>query len=665
MNINFMFYDFDLKIVNYVGGIIMENDLNQQIISNLRFSIFIKKFLILNKNTSITSIEIRVEPILFILGVGHLKTMKRFFDFLYYLYNWYYYGDKEDDKKNAEKEINLSKSVKKNISTKIIIPTNLLKFNYLMEVNLNLEKTKIQIFDNFEKYQCPLIICDFSNTFIKYLYNSLPYDVNNFVQALIEMLSNREPTDLNILNMFYYVSLKTLCEIKVFNEKFYNWEPVVEPMGLSIVLSQIDKISRYTKKLTCEKMIDLNISTNLIFVINKIMNKLNENSSFTHKNNNNFLDLNIKKTTHFFRKSINKSSMEIKNVLNNKENINLLEDDKKCEQINNKIYSDLVFNLRKKLVSNKNNGGDEKSFKLMNYLGVNLTFILLDQNNNFFPTKVSTGIKKKLHNLEISNIYFDMNPNYDIENKDRRNIFILYIDSLDYYIEHIDVSSNKISIYKIYPEIMNETIKSKYKHLIQKKAVNLYSDFYLEILVRTKFVKNVKIVIVESNINFYNNTNKNLRIAFVKKGSDKNVINNLINKNKYEKIEKPNEFENILVCNKKDHLRIPLNFILDEYQVYIGIVFCKFIKKEIDQNKNKIGMAIISNFNILTEELKENMSFSEYEEIFTLYSINLKFLYLLGTEYLNMKLENKIAKAVTRQQSDNSDEQQRSSEKRS
>ena len=167
MNINFMFYDFDLKIVNYVGGIIMENDLNQQIISNLRFSIFIKKFLILNKNTSITSIEIRVEPILFILGVGHLKTMKRFFDFLYYLYNWYYYGDKEDDKKNAEKEINLSKSVKKNISTKIIIPTNLLKFNYLMEVNLNLEKTKIQIFDNFEKYQCPLIICDFSNTFIK------------------------------------------------------------------------------------------------------------------------------------------------------------------------------------------------------------------------------------------------------------------------------------------------------------------------------------------------------------------------------------------------------------------------------------------------------------------------------------------------------------------
>jgi len=265
-------------------------------------------------------------------------------------------------------------------------------------------------------------------------------------------------------------------------------------------------------------------------------------------------------------------------------------------------------------------------------------------------------------------MYFETN-NYKRKKFANENSMKIYVNEVDYLIEGVDYSMNKVCIFRIDSqnwkqppnklfEKINGFTRGNSNNKNNSKIENVGKNFYGEILIKTKFIKNAKLIIMESNISFFNNTNHSIRLAFVKSSllankqlnsNDYNNENNqkIINDNNHIDNVKNNTIkdnnnnkninsnsrniialaETIIECKIRNNNRIPLKYIFHNYEVYMSLVFKK-AKKHHDVSHNKIFIS-----NLLNTEY-------EYQEVFRLFSTSLKYIYVLGIDYVNMELQN-------------------------
>merc|ERR1712032_218992 len=111
---------------------------------------------------------------------------------------------------------------------------------------------------------------------MKMITNTIPYDVTNMAQAIVEMISDRKPQNLNICNLYMYLDSYFSIETSYFNERVSDWEPILEPWSGNFRIEQIDKITRQKLEFKSDYMMNFNLSVQSIEVLNTIMKKINQ-----------------------------------------------------------------------------------------------------------------------------------------------------------------------------------------------------------------------------------------------------------------------------------------------------------------------------------------------------------------------------------------------------
>jgi len=745
LNVSFSINDFDMGLEKYIGGLILENDINYKLITDLRFGGYLNKFILNKKNSFVTNANIKIDPILINLGISQIKVFQSFNEQIQKVLKETDESAAKEDKEKEEREkqieliqieelfnknnqqrsitshrvfadniitnknqkntnksdrhdtieqnskmrnqknerkikdtseLNLQSNKQTGVDNKdklsakeeikdIILNTT--SFNQIYDFEVSLEKMKTLIYDDINKLICHLITFEVSNLKTKYIANSKPYDIENFFMFFNEIITNKQSKNFNLYNMFSYLKVKLHLDIKLFNERYNNWEPLVEPFELLCSVHQIDKASKLYFKIICDKMIDINISTNFLFTVNKILKKISKESKYREnlfhnqfiKKKRTYKSLINKISFKEMEKSIKKNKND-NNIKNNE--INFKEDsviinnpNSNANNSNTKQYLGVVDNLKNYLFT-KNLGekkSERRNIEFVNKTGIDLTCVLLDKTEQREILKVIPEYDSiNFFKEDISDKYFETLNEY--EKILKKNLMKIYINEKDYIIDDIDFTLNKVSIYRIDSQNWKQPSDDLFEKLNgfkRNKSNNMRFDvsknnFYAEILVKTKLIKDRKLIILESNINFYNNTNYPIRLAFIKSGTllseDCISVDKNINKNTNINSQKLlHASEKILKCENKNHLKVPLKFIFNKYEVYMGVVF-KRMKKLRDVKEFQFDTKDDKNININRDNYFSNNFNLEYDfqEVFKLYCSSLKFIYILGIDYLNMEIDN-------------------------
>jgi len=319
LHLNVMLFNIDFDMYNVSNDQILFNLLNDKILSNSRITVFVKSFLIPQKKSDIMSVDINFEPITMIIGFRQVRIIK---DLLEIMNNSLYPKKVEDDdiyfnqsnqkwlgnnkvnkdsnSLNKENAGNIKKSMKdsnenllslseisddnksklnnskyeEHLSQKISkidrkiedqIKYNTTLFNNLFDLNFVLEKATIKLIDNTGDYEKPLTMIELSKISTKMITNSQPYDIDNMCQAIVEMISERKPKNLNICNLYSYLDAYFSIEMSSFNERVSDWEPILEPWTGNFRIEQIDKITRKKMEFRSDFIMNFNLSFKLSF----------------------------------------------------------------------------------------------------------------------------------------------------------------------------------------------------------------------------------------------------------------------------------------------------------------------------------------------------------------------------------------------------------------
>ena len=317
LNLNLMIFNVDFDVVNFVNNNFVQNKSENKILSNSRITLQMKNFLILEKDTNVTNVELHVEPISMIIGfrqvnvvlqfansfsqfsVDIVKSIQAESDSQEILNKTNTVNDAEvfypavdeqnlimrkslakEDKEYQQYQSKLKKKIDE-LNTKLEnqIMDNTTHFNGLFDVNFKLDKAIIKLIDNTGYYEVPLAKIELSKISFKFIQNSDPRDSDNMAQALIEMMTRREMSDYNIYNLFKYMDSCFNLEVLSYNEKVSDWEPIMEPWNATVKMTQVSKVTRLKIDFNSDLFLNLNLSFSSVQIFNQMMKKLQEDDS--------------------------------------------------------------------------------------------------------------------------------------------------------------------------------------------------------------------------------------------------------------------------------------------------------------------------------------------------------------------------------------------------
>jgi len=620
--VNMMIFNIDFDMYNVANQQILFNLLNEKILSNSRITIFVKSFLLPEKNSEIMTVEFKVEPITMIIGFRQVRILK---DLMENLNNSLYPKKQEEDEYfkgkpkeltrdnykiheldsqinskekiqvDTDKLLNLSEySDDKNLSKKNIsqyddalskklskiekkienqIKYNTALFNQLMDINFVLEKGTIKLIDNTGDYERPLTMIELSKISLKMITNSNPYDVDNMCQAIVEMLSERKPENLNISNLYMFMDTYFTIEMSSFNERVSDWEPILEPWSGNFRIEQIDKITRKKLEFRSDFIMNFNLSVQSVEVLNSILKKINQNE------------------TNWKKEEMKNSQLMANSVENTREHKNII--------------------MKKKI---------DTSLLIENRSGVDLSFYFLANEKKSY--NLMNKYQKSFTKNELSSIYQNLTDEIVVKKKDK---FAFSFDGIPYLLDELDFSYNhfiikKIPIYKenicndstnikndkfivkeskknneLKEKLLKSDEKSLKKDLKNKKddKNNLKTfeendlreiEKFIEVSIKIKNNGLLKVISIESNINIFNNTCFKSKLYFF--NTKANEIEEIYKNGKID----ISKCSGVVGCDPHIGVQIPLNYIIEPHLVFLAT------NLDVNNNTENFNM-IFSDFN--------------------------------------------------------------------
>ena len=450
-NMNLMICESDFDIIFFYPN---HKEIRQdKIISNYRIQYMSKYTYFLSKKNSISNMNILVEPLIITIDLYQLKYSLQFYnDLMKFLFeslymNYVPYIKPEDiiyvkgkpivvkRKKTLAKIIRHVIEMHK-IKKKIYRLYEIRKKTKNLEVitnsfnsiNFQLDKIYITILDtNKEKEKRILLALELSKIFFNKINNSNPNDKTNVSNELISILTNTQMSiDSYIIHkLFKYMNSTFTLELYYYNLEYSDFEPIIEPINIQYLSYQVDKLFRNKTYINIENIINMNVSTNSMKVLNIFMSKYmkdnskeyiedeeNEeeiNTNTKHKSHNNYLHILSKG-----QKNSNEDQEETVIKLSNQTGLFIyfwFDFDRENKiKINNKEIINLsnksIYKTRKnkKLIQKKEPEKNTFSFRILNYeciqrINFNKT------NNLYFKTKINENEndqKYLFYNIKIN-----------------------------------------------------------------------------------------------------------------------------------------------------------------------------------------------------------------------------------------------------------------------
>ena len=275
---------------------------NEKLISNFRMSFYSNSFLYIPTKQSITNSDINLEPLFCKFGVKQMGKLLEFYnDFNSFWFDFNnikyiplmkpeYVIDGvvviEPKKKRTFREcvlrimiaIQIRKGYKmqlKYIKAKYkkknkLKVENISDFNNHYNMNLKFNKIIMTFFDNFSDEKRLLLNVNISQMFMRSISNTVVKDKNNILTIIYEMISGKDlPFEQYIVDtLANYMEIKFNLEINYFNLIINEFEPLMEKIAINYATMQICPFSRKKTILNIDDIINFNISSNAIKVVN-------------------------------------------------------------------------------------------------------------------------------------------------------------------------------------------------------------------------------------------------------------------------------------------------------------------------------------------------------------------------------------------------------------
>ena len=444
-NMNLMIYESDFEII-YFNQKAIRND---KIISNYRIQYRSKYSYLLSKKNSISNMNIIVEPLILNVNLYQLKYLiNLYYDLMKFLFVSLYENyvpflrldkvifvkgkpilmKKRQTIKNIvthvvelnrlkNKIFNLSKKKKKKVNENL---TN--SFN---SINFQLDKIYVNILDdNYysknKKEKRVLLALEMSKIFFNKINNSNPRDKTNISNDLIGIITN-SPFSVDkyiIHNLYNYMNCTFTLELYYYNLEYSDFEPVIEPVNMQYLSFQTNPVFRAKTYLNIENIININVSTNSMKILNIFMSKYSkENPNGIDKDNINETNIIKKKTSDDFLRLISKDSLKneeqeetVIKLINktgvfiyfwfdfDKENKIKIKNNETIHLSNKQIYK---TRKKRKLIQKKESEKNTFSFRILNYEAIQ-KINLNSSDNLYFKTKIENEQKYLYYNLKIN-----------------------------------------------------------------------------------------------------------------------------------------------------------------------------------------------------------------------------------------------------------------------
>ena len=469
---------------------------------------------------------------------------------------------------------------------------NILKLNNTFDVKINIEKALIKIIDDSGYYLQPLLNIEFREPPIKFKLNTNSDSVENISNFLVESISRKEIPlkDYDIKNLALYGEIGFSFSITFYNNRIEDWEPIIEKYEASITLDQIAWFSRLRILYNSNDMLNLNVSFSLLCTVNNILKKI----LYGGEKEPNLIDVASNTDDRIAIEFINLSGIDINCWLDAADNINDenllnkykfdLDSDIKSKYNKKKIKRDKLNKIYKKLTDAQLKIKKDKfSFKVQGFLPITA---------NDFSSNYTTCFKLR---KDTKNRYIDKKISFDIENRGMKEK-----DENDEEIEDYNEENNlilckeKLLIKNEEENIIDTSNKNKDLILINEEN----EEENIEIYIKIRKNGNLKSIVFESNIFFYNNLQVPISLSLISQRDFNNKYNsndNMINHERnYDKI----------IINSGTKISLSLTYLIKKYRVYISFYD--------NSNKEKYSYSLLyENFN----ELRNNYNnFIKYEQ---------------------------------------------------
>ena len=618
----------EFDILNYQNGIYTIEDKCDKILAGFRLCLNIDSLLLLpKKEQTVTIANIGIEPLVFNIGITQIESFINFMPVLNDLfievkkeyddpikefedyqdidldiYNNIYNNLKEKEdfniistsskneiedeqnektkekkkimkymiKKRKKRKKKGNEETKKNLEEKVEI--NLVKFNNTIDVAINIEKILFKIINNSGYYLQPLINIEFRLPPIHFIINTNSDSVTNINNLLMESISRKEIpiNQYEIQNLTIYGKIGFSFSVLFYNNRIDDWEPLIEKYSAYIILDQIAWFSRLRITYYSNDMLNLNISFSILFLINDILKIFLEKNKKVRK----LSDLESDTDDGIAIEFINYTGIEISCWLDAEDNLDwtknyifhLNNKSNNRKKINrsklNKIYQKLTeaqLKIKK----------DKFSFKVQGYLPI---------TSNDFSSNYNTCYKLKKDQNNINNENLIDNKN-DIKITEEKNSLLL---------EELLLPQNEED------NIIDTSSKEKKSNILINED-NEEED--IEIFIKIRKNGNLRSIIFESNIFFYNNLEIPISLSLI---SQKDFIY------KYNSNDNIIEHENSdkLIINSGRRKSLALIYLIKKYRIYISF--------HDNSNKKKYNYSLLyENFNDLKNNYK---NFIQYEK---------------------------------------------------
>ena len=440
-NMNIMIYESNFDIIFFNQKEIN----NDKIILNYRIQYRSKYSYFFSKKNSISNTNIIVEPIILNINLYQLKYLiNLYYDLMKFLYESLYSNyipflkpekviyvkgkpiviNRRSGLKNLfyqVKELNQRKNQQHKKSNKEI-KGNIKNSFYLLD--LKLDKIHINILDdnyNFSKHKKEkriLLALEISKIIMNKIYNSNPKDKINIGNDIIGILTGSQLSIDNYIihNLYNYMICTLTSELYYYNLEYSDFEPIIEPLNMKYLFFQTNPIFRSKTEINIENMINIDITTNFMKVLNifmlKFFNEIDKGNmrgiSIKLKKKSNQLLKMMSKNNIFFEeqeeeviiKLINKTGVLVYFWFDfNNENKIKIKNNEIISLTNKQIYKTLK---RRKLIQKKEHEKNTFSFRIYNYEVIK-QINLNNTDNLYFKTIIDDKQKYILYNLKINN----------------------------------------------------------------------------------------------------------------------------------------------------------------------------------------------------------------------------------------------------------------------
>ena len=500
------------------------------------------------------------------------------------------------------------------------IKSNLDKYSFCQEINGNIDNIDFDICDFFNGQYKSLINLNLSNINFVYFSNKDPKDTKNFTNSLTEMISGQKfpIEEYDPKSLFKYIKMTLTIKMDYFNSNLNQWECFMEPYDLNLNLIQVIKRMRQRIELNGDKMLNINISCNILKTLKNLIDKYTKINNIKDDNEKNvFILKKFSGIQHGNKvlKIINETGIVIKVIFNNNENSN------EIEIIDQKSFNSQELLQYNVLYVNNNSFNSTISFKLENNKPINFFNFSYNQIKNYL--------------IDYSNCKLNISVSSYIDEELCK--CIKFSSSLVIYnhtqFDEIKIINSNNECINIKSELCS-SIPLKWFILEDKK---LYIQYQEEKLILCENLNNIKEI--PQNISFKNNisiaiNSQILKEKYVNENSTE-LINIILSPTFYIDNKSPYEIT-IKDTIIKSTLKMPLYNIIPKKENLNDILKNSDLHLKYENLDLKCKNVTIDNgiYSILfSNENKEIIGRMEIDEIIPTHNFNSKFLTLINSKF--------------------------------